>query len=559
MSFSQSDRPRRRHEIALATITSVGLTILVTWPQSAALATQFVSHIDSYFSAWRLMWIAHALRTDPRHLFDTNIFHPATGTLAYSDATLLQGLLATPFLWAGMSPVGVYNVVLLLGFVSSGVAMFVLARHVTGRAEPALVAAAVFTVAPYRTEHVMHLEMQWAMWIPLVLWALTRTIEERSWRFGALSGLFLWLQVLSCVYYGIFLAVTVLIFVPLLLIRARAGAVAATPPLVLAAAIATVLTLPYALPYVQNARALGDRPVSDLRELSATAINFVATPSTNLLWGWSADTWGTNERRLFPGVFALLLAAAAWLAGSRRDVWLYLALTLFGIEMSRGVNSWLYAFLYDNVQAFRGLRSPARSFIFGQCGIAVLAGLGVRALLVRMQAAEGSRRAWWIAGTAIAAVAIEGGNRPLRLESASAPNPAAHDVYRSMRSHGPGVVIELPTPALDALPGYDAMYAFWSAAHWFPLVNGYSGYYPRDYGETLRVMSDFPNQESIARLQRLDVRYIVVHRELLPRPQYAALLAAMTEEPRLKPIGELPSPLGQATLFLLQPAERAVP
>jgi len=86
-----------------------------------------------------------------------------------------------------------------------------------------MVAAAVFTLAPYRIEHVMHLEMQWAMWIPLVFWSLTLTVEKQSWRFGALSGLLLWLQTLSCVYYGIFLAVTVLVFVPLLLIRARGG------------------------------------------------------------------------------------------------------------------------------------------------------------------------------------------------------------------------------------------------------------------------------------------------------------------------------------------------
>ena len=29
-----------------------------------------------HFSTWRLAWIAHALRTDPRHLFDANIFWP---------------------------------------------------------------------------------------------------------------------------------------------------------------------------------------------------------------------------------------------------------------------------------------------------------------------------------------------------------------------------------------------------------------------------------------------------------------------------------------------------
>ncbi len=57
-------------------------------------------------------WIAHALVTSPLHLFDANIFYPAKDTLAYSDATLLEGLLAAPFLWMHVSPVLVYNVLL---------------------------------------------------------------------------------------------------------------------------------------------------------------------------------------------------------------------------------------------------------------------------------------------------------------------------------------------------------------------------------------------------------------------------------------------------------------
>lgn len=556
MSLSQMSRLGRRHEIALATTVSVALTLFVTWPQPVMLASHFVAHVDSYFSTWRLMWIAHALQTDPRHLFDANIFYPSMGTLAYSDATLLQGLLATPFLWAGVSPIPVYNVLLLLGYVASGVAMYVLARHVTGQVGPALVAAGVFTVAPYRTEHVMHLEMQWAMWIPLVLWALTRTVEERSWRFGVLSGLFLWLQVLSCVYYGLFLAVTVIVFVPLLLLRVPKGAAAALPPLALAAVTAVALTVPYALPYLGNASSLGDRPLSDLQELSATPLNYFATSNLNRWWGWTADTWGSNERRLFPGLIPVLLAAAAWLGRSRRDVWLYAALALLGVLMSSGVNGWLYSFLYDHVQAFRGLRSPARFAIITQCGIAVLAALGVRALAARTR--PGSQRTHhWASATAVLLVAIETANHPLRLERVSAPNPAAHDVYQTIRSQGPGVVLEWPVPTPEALPGYDAMYAFWSGAQWHTLVNGYSGYYPQVYLETLNVMRRFPDEESIARLQRLKVRYIVLHRSLVTRPAYDAVRVAMTAEPRLTPVGELPSPDGPATLFLLEPTDQA--
>ena len=79
-----------------------------------------------------------------------------------------------------------------------------------------MIAAAVFTVAPYRIEHFMHLELQWTVWMPLSIWALHRTFDEGTLKWGALTGLFLWLQFISCVYYGAYLG--------LIVARARADA-----------------------------------------------------------------------------------------------------------------------------------------------------------------------------------------------------------------------------------------------------------------------------------------------------------------------------------------------
>ncbi len=41
-------------------------------------------------------WDFHALRTAPLHLFDANIFHPLTGTLAFSEDMLGAELLMLP-------------------------------------------------------------------------------------------------------------------------------------------------------------------------------------------------------------------------------------------------------------------------------------------------------------------------------------------------------------------------------------------------------------------------------------------------------------------------------
>lgn len=92
----------------------LGLSVLMTWPQAVSL--YFVpAHHDAFFSIWRLAWINHAL-SNRLPLFDANIFHPVTTTLAYSDATLLQGVLATALIHLRLSPVVAYNLLILAIF-----------------------------------------------------------------------------------------------------------------------------------------------------------------------------------------------------------------------------------------------------------------------------------------------------------------------------------------------------------------------------------------------------------------------------------------------------------
>ena len=145
-----------------------------------------------------------------------------------------------------MNTVLVYNLMFLAGIVSSGAGMFVLVRYLTGDIGAALVSAVVFTLAPYRIEHFIHLELQWTVWMPLTLWAMHRTFDEGTTRAGMLTGLFLWLQVISCVYYGAFLGLFVTALALLLMIGRREAAPRAFVPLCVGAMVATALTLPYA-------------------------------------------------------------------------------------------------------------------------------------------------------------------------------------------------------------------------------------------------------------------------------------------------------------------------
>lgn len=536
----------RSGPVAGATALVVVLTAFVTWPQALYLSSRLTPHFDAQFSIWRLGWIARALAAAPSRLFDANIFFPATGTLAYSDATLLQGVLGAPLLWAGAPPSLVYNLLLLAGFAGSGVAMFVLARHLTGRVGPALVAAAVYTVLPYRIEHFMHLEMQWTVFVPLTLWALHRAVESASVRFGAMAGVCIALQMLSCVYYGVFLAMLLAFFVPaLVLLTARERMARVAPAIGVAAVVAVVLIVPIVMPYVSAARDIGVRPTTEIARYSATPLNYLASPESNRLWGWTANRWGGSELRLFPGLVPVLLACASAWRKPARPVVLYAFTTLVAIMFSFGVNTRAYAALLEYVTPLQSFRSMSRFAALAECALAVLAGFGAQLLAERFRARE--RRRVIPVALMLGLIAAEASNRAMPLAAAGARAPA--DVYRVLRSAPPGVLIELPMPRHDAMPGWDPTYQMWSLWHDKPLVNGYSGYYPKDYLDTVIRMEVFPSDAAMGRLRAHKVRYIVVHRQFYAADRRDSLIPSLANRPDLKYWGAYRDPIGVADLF----------
>ena len=110
----------------------VALTVAMTWPQATRLSTQVYDSDDPLLSIWRISWIAHILPESPVNLLNGNIFYPEKRTLAYTDSVLLEGLAGAPLIWAGVSPVTTYNLLLLLSIALSGWAMWRYALYLTG-------------------------------------------------------------------------------------------------------------------------------------------------------------------------------------------------------------------------------------------------------------------------------------------------------------------------------------------------------------------------------------------------------------------------------------------
>ena len=371
------------------------------------------------FSTWRVAWIAHQLPRDPLHLLDTNILYPARGTAVFSDAAPLLGLMAAPLIWLGAPAVYAYNVMLLAAFVTAALGAFLLVRELTGSAAAGIFAGIVFAFSPFRFEHYKHLEIVWSCWIPLSLWALHRTIATGRWLFGILTGLFIAAQVFSCVYLAVFLA-TWLVVIGILMLAFRMLDVRsqAFRALVAGAIIGGVLVAPYGSAYMGSSRIVGTRSTEETQLYSAQAVNYLASPPVNRLYGWTAASWGQNEKALFPGVTAIVLAIVGlWPPLCRRRL-LYALALLFAFDLSRGLYGFTYGPLRDTITFFQGLRVAARAATMVQLALAVLGGYGIARLLGVKRGTD--ERAVPAIGAAMTAVAmlltiVEYTNRPIPL------------------------------------------------------------------------------------------------------------------------------------------------
>src|SRR5215467_3946601 len=204
---TRADTIASTREFLGASAIGAVLAIVMTWPLVTGmghLGRTRDTDANGEFSIWNVAWVARRIVADPIHLFDANIYSPHKRTLAYSEANLVEGVLAVPVYWATKNPWTTLNVVMLFAFGSAYVCAFLLLRYLSGDARAAAIAAAIFAFCPFVFAHLPHIQLLMTGGIPLALLLFHRTADQPSARHGVLLGIALAVEALACAYYGIF-------------------------------------------------------------------------------------------------------------------------------------------------------------------------------------------------------------------------------------------------------------------------------------------------------------------------------------------------------------------
>jgi hypothetical protein len=268
---------------------------------------------DAKLNAWILNWDYHQTFRDPLHLFDANIFYPATYALAFSENLYGASFFGFPFYAAGASALFVYNVLFLLGMWLSAMAAWALAREITGDAAASLVAGVVYAFVPWRLAQLPHIQFQWGAFLALALLFLLRYLASGRRRDAVLFSLFFAWNALCNVHYALFSG---LLVAGVLGHETLALGWKAIKPKVIGAGIAVaaagVAVLPFYIPYQKASELYGMRRfMSEIEFFSGRPIDFLTAGPQNKLYAPLTQQLAHPEGDFFPGISVVALAVMA--------------------------------------------------------------------------------------------------------------------------------------------------------------------------------------------------------------------------------------------------------
>lgn len=186
---------------------------------------------------------AHVLVTEPWNLFGDGQCYPFPKSFTLGEHMFGEGFqMAVPWLLTG-DPLLAYNMMLVLTLWIPGLTMFLLAHHFIRHTGSAFVAGLMFQLAPNRIIDGGHPFLHADFWLPLLLLFLHKLFAtERRWTAAVGVGLFLALESLETVYVLLACVIVSSVYGIHLLVRYRAQATRALPPLLAAVAFGVTVS-----------------------------------------------------------------------------------------------------------------------------------------------------------------------------------------------------------------------------------------------------------------------------------------------------------------------------
>lgn len=469
---------------------------------------------------------------------DLAMFYGFSNSLFFTDHHLVQAIGALPLYLLTRDIITTSNLVAVATIVVSFVSMYCVMWAMTRQAAASILAGILFVLNPFIfARYPDQLILFSLQWIPLIFWSLER--RRFGWTFVLLG-----MQLLTSLYYSVFLTV----ILPLYMVLRRIRPVWDRATIAGAAFFLTVTTVSA----VAYARVFAKEPIRRsidvVKTYAARPADWFTASEGNMVYGGLPKREDSiySEHSLFPGMVAIALLAASFFALRRapeRGIWSAGIIIIFvSVILSFGPTiPGLYQVLYAINPLFPFIRTSARIAVFAYFFLAWIAGLTVARLAPKHHAGI-------IGVILVGLVLVEYWNKPLDFLTI---DPSTRSLYQSLNERQDiRVLLEYPIGNLISYDypqaraeDLDARYLLYATIlHTKTLLNGYSGFLPAEYYRRANLLSvHFPTDEKLRLLRAWGVDAILLHRDEFRDPSlYEAVREGMLAR-RVPLIAERPT------------------
>jgi hypothetical protein len=514
----------------------VALAVASTWPLAADPASRLPlgasgSTTVPLFNAWTIWWNADRATRGFEGYWDAPIFHPATNTFAFSEPQPTT-LIVAPLIWLGGSPVLACNVYLLCSLFLNAVVGASLLRVLRARRCVAVAGGAAVLLLPavHWQSDVVQLAPLWpSLW---TLAALIRLSQRPRLRTGVEAGTAFAVAFLTCGHHGLFLAILLAASGWLLTSRLRDGT--GWLAWLTAGTVAVVCVQPVAVKLHEVAEVRQfQRSRQSVEQLSLRPGDYAVARGRQIVDPGSLSP--RSQWKVSPGILKYAFAGVGLLMGlcrrRSRRVTLFLAVFgAFGFALSLGTNLMVGTWrpwwtIAEFVPGASQVRNVFRFAFFVQMVVVLLAALGVSSLwslvrALRCRLAASLFRRMVVRGGSL--LVLAGGVAalievlPPPMKAGFAPNPVPQrDWINFLRaSTPPGRAIAcVPFSTGNQVQNFQATlwWMYLSTEHGVPLVNGYSGFFPREYFELRKQVNEqFPAERVLRRFDEAGVEFVLI-------------------------------------------------
>jgi hypothetical protein len=507
---------------------------------------------------WNLWWIKYALLDLHRTPLVTDyLLFPNTSYLVgHHTLSLTLGLLSLPF-HSFFSLNVIYNAWMVLSLFLTGLCTFLFLRRLSGSAAAALLGGVIVMVNPIMMLSAWygHLDRLPMWWMPLCLWLWDIAIERRSWLAAIGVGLAAYLAFLNDLQFALWIGLTLGPLVVYRFVCPPAGdrtvGQSRAKQIGLIAVMGAAILLPsliVPLPqFLQSPRA-GYAPAT------LDGVQYYSLTPQSLLWRGERNEFDWTTGQLIP----LLTLVGLFVRGRRdrqRERWFWLAVGSFLLVLAFGMQLGPIPLPYALLHRLLGeqYRAPFRFVAPASLGLAAFISLSLREWIASLplRSRVGANRSAiqvLVLAVLMLGCAFDFGF----LQPFPVLLPKDYAFYRAIGADtAESTLLEVPLAPYSGFDGFGMVVAtrlqYYAQFHHKRLINGAISRMPANALDPYQASPLFralagvgplpplpqASEELASRVEKWNVRYIVIHREFFDEPTGRHLMQFLNVQPFL--------------------------